>query len=51
MVNIFQNAVTQLFPKYMSCMDRGVPQGHDKNTSTGCPVFMINSTQLRLKSH
>ena len=39
------------FPKNVSCMGRGIPQGYNNNISRLAASFMINRTQLKFKNH
>ena len=51
MIILFQDAVTFFFPKNVSCMGRGIPQGYNNNISRPAASFMINRTQLKFKNH
>ena len=51
MINIVSDIVTNFLPKHVSCMGKGIPQGHDNKISRPSPSFMINRTQLKFKNH
>ena len=50
MINIVSGCLTNGFPKHVSCMSRGVVQGHDNKISRACPISMINKTKLKFKN-
>ena len=41
--------VTNGSPKHVSCMGRGVSQGHNNKISRACQIFIINRTELKFK--
>ena len=51
MLILFQDAVTNLSQKYVSCIGRGVPQGHNYKISGHSESFMINRTKSKLKNY
>ena len=51
MINTVSDAVTNVSQKYVSCIGRGMPQGHDNKISRPSTSFMITRSQLELKNH
>ena len=41
MIILFQNAVTNFSQKYVSCMGRGIPKGHDNKISRFSASFWV----------
>ena len=44
---LFHYAVTNVSPKYVSCMGRDIPQGHDNKISRPLQVLRLNKKQLK----
>ena len=48
---LFQDTETNISIKTVSCMGRGILQGHDNKLSRPSESFMIDRTQLKLKKY